>query len=201
MVSRGHLSEGPGDPEASRCKAIALAEQALAVADEDAGVLANAASVLGMSGEDTNTAIALIDRSVALNPSSTRGWYLSGFLRVHAGQYDAAIEHLERSLRLSPRGYLAAPRLALGMAHFFSRRFDQAAEMLAMSTREGGSASAYRGLASCYAHMGRLDEARAVIERLRAISPNAVSIPMRYSRPEQRELYLSGWRLVAGEET
>jgi len=24
---------------------------------------------------------------------------------------------------------------------------------------------------------------------------------MRYSRPEQRELYLSGWRLVAGEET
>jgi len=160
-----------GDPEASRRKAIALAEQALAVADDDAGVLANAASVLGMSGEDTNTAIALIDRSVALNPSSARGWYLSGFLRVHAGQYDAAIEHLERSLRLSPRAYLAAPRLALGMAHFFSRRFDQAAEMLAMSTREGGSASAYRGLASCYAHMGRLDEARAVIERLRAISP------------------------------
>jgi TolB-like protein/Tfp pilus assembly protein PilF len=190
-----------GDPEASRRKAIALAEQALAVADDDAGVLANAASVLGMSGEDTNTAISLIDRSVALNPSSARGWYLSGFLRVHAGQYDAAIEHLERSLRLSPRGYLAAPRLALGMAHFFSRRFDQAAEMLAMSTREGGSASAYRGLASCYAHMGRLDAARAVIERLRAISPNAVSIPMRYSRAEQRELYLSGWRLAAGEVT
>ena len=43
--------------------------------------------------------------------------------------------------------------------------------------------------------------ANAVIERLRAISPNAVSIPMRYSRPEQRKLYLSGWRLVAGEET
>ena len=111
------------DPTGSRRKAIALAERALAVADDDAGVLANAASVLGMSGEDTNTAIALIDRSVALNPSSARGWYLSGFLRVHDGQYDAAIEHLERSLRLSPRGYLAAPRLALGMAHFFSRRF------------------------------------------------------------------------------
>jgi hypothetical protein len=62
-----------------------LAEQALAVADDDAGVLANAASVLGMFGEDTNTAIALIDRSVALNPSSARGWYLSGFLHVHAG--------------------------------------------------------------------------------------------------------------------
>ena len=189
------------DPAASRRTAIALAERALAAADNDAGVLANAASVLGMTGEDTNTAITLIDRSVALNPSSARGWYLSGFLRVHAGQYDAAIEHLQRSLRLSPRGYLAAPRLALGLAHFFNRRFDQAAEMLAMSTREGGSAGTYRALASCYAHMGRLDEARAVIERLRAISPNAVSTPARYTKPEQRELFLSGLRLATGETT
>src|SRR5271167_348324 len=187
------------DPVASRDKAIALAEQALAVADDDAGVLANAALVLGRSGEDINTAIALIDRSLALNPSNARGWYASGFIRVHAGQYDAAIEHLEKSLRLSPRGY---PRLALGMAHFFSRNFAQAAEILAMSTREGASATAYCCLASCYGHLGRLDEARAVIERLRAIAPNALSSSsMAYSNPEQRELFLSGLRLAAGEGT
>ncbi len=190
------------DPVASRHQAVALAERALAVADDDAGVLTNAALVLGRTGEDINTAIALIDRSLALNPSSARGWYASGFIRVHAGQYDAAIEHLERSLRLSPREYLAAPRLALGMAHFFSGRFAQAAEILAMSTREGASATAYCFLASCYGHMGRLDEARAVIERLRAIAPNALSsssVP--YSNPRQRELFLSGLRLAAGAET
>ena len=177
------------DPVASRHEAIALAEQALAVADDDAGVLANAALVLGRTEEDISTAIALIDRSLALNPSSARGWYASGFLHVHAGLYDVAIEHLERSLRLSPRGYPVGPRMALGMAHFFSRRFDQAAEMLAMSTREGASATAYCFLASCYGHMGRLDEARAVIERLRAIAPNALSsssVP--YSSPKQRGL-------------
>jgi adenylate cyclase len=187
------------DPSASRQEAIALTEQALAVADNDPGVLANAALVLGRTEEDINAAIALIDRSLALNPSSARSWYVSGFIRVHAGQYDAAIEHLERSLRLSPR-YLALPRVPLGMAHFFSRRFAQAAEILAMSTREGASATAYCCLASCYGHMGRLDEARAVIERLRAIAPNALSsgsVP--YSNPEQRELYLSGLRLAAGE--
>jgi adenylate cyclase len=188
------------DPVASRHEAIALTEQALAVADDDAGVLANAALVLGRSGEDINTAIALIDRSLALNPSSARGWYASGFIRVHAGQYDVAIEHLERSLRLSPRGYPGAPRVALGMAHFFSRRFDQAAEMLAMSVREGASATVYTTLASCYAHMGRLDEARAVVERLRAIAPNALSSSSApYTNPEQRELLLSGLRLAAGE--
>ena len=145
------------------------------MADDDAGILANAAAVFGRTEEDISTAIALIDRSLALNPSSARGWYVSGFIRVHAGQYDAAIEHLERSLRLNPRGYLSAPRLALGMAHFFSGRFAQAAEILAMSTREGATATAYCTLASCYGHMGRLDEARAVIERLRAIAPNALS--------------------------
>jgi adenylate cyclase len=189
------------DPVASRHEAIALVEQALTVADDDASVLANAALVLGRTEEDINTAIALIDRSLALNPSSARCWYGSGFIRVHAGQYDAAIEHLEKSLRLNPRGYLAAPRLALGMAHFFSRRFTQAAEILAMSTREGASAAAYCCLASCYGHMGRLDDAHAVIDRLRAIAPNALSsnsVP--YSNPEQRELLLSGLRLAAGEE-
>jgi len=88
------------------------------------------------------------------------------------------------------------------MAHFFSRNFAQAAEILAMSTREGASATAYCCLASCYGHLGRLDEARAVIERLRAIAPNALSSSsMAYSNPEQRELFLSGLRLAAGEGT
>jgi pentatricopeptide repeat protein len=69
-----------------------------------------------------------------------------------------------------------------GLAHFFSRRFDQAAEMLAMSTREGASATGYSTLASCYAHMGRLDEARAVVERLRAIAPNVMSSSVPYNQ-------------------
>src|SRR5208282_3615331 len=64
------------DPAASLRKALALAEQALALTDGDAGVLANAAHVLGLSGEDLNIAIALVDRSVALNPSHARGWYI-----------------------------------------------------------------------------------------------------------------------------
>ena len=50
--------------------------------------------------------------------------------------------------------------------------------------------------------MGRLDDARAVIERLRAIAPNALSSSsVLYSDPQQRELLLSGLRLAAGEET
>jgi pentatricopeptide repeat protein len=158
--------------------------------------------VLGTWGEDINTAMALVDRCVSLNPSYARGWYVSGMLRVRAGQCDAAIEQLAMSLRLNPRGYLAMPRFHLGLAHFFSRRFDQAAELLALSTHEfAGLPHAYRALASCYAHMGRLEDARAVVERLRAVAPSVIPSFLPYPNPDQRELFLSGLRLAMGEQT
>jgi len=47
--------------------------------------------------------IALVDRALVLNPSFARGWYLSGGLRIWAGEIEAGIEHIEASLRLSPR--------------------------------------------------------------------------------------------------
>ena len=59
----------------------------------------------------------------------------------------------------------------------------------------------HRVLASCYAHMGRLEEARAIIERLRTIAPVVVPELNQFRNPEHRELFLSGLRLAAGEAT
>ena len=78
-------------------------------AENDPRILANAAIVLAHFGEDIGAMIGLVDRALALNPSFARGWYLSGFLRVLAGQPDLAIEHVETSLRLSPRERVGAP--------------------------------------------------------------------------------------------
>ena len=106
--------------------------------------------------------IGLIDRALALNPSFARGWYLSGILRIWAGQHDLAIEHLETSLRLSPRERIGPPLSMIGMAYFFKRQFDEAAAKLLLAIQDNpGSPTPYRFLAACYAHMGRLDEARA----------------------------------------
>jgi adenylate cyclase len=49
--------------------------------------------------------------------------------------------------------------------------------------------------------MGRLDEARAVVARLRAITALVVPGDLPYRNPEDRELFLSGLRLAAGEAT
>jgi pentatricopeptide repeat protein len=88
----------------------------------------------------------------------------------------------------------------IGEAYFFSRRFDDAAANLLASLEPAPSFPVtYRVLASCYAHMGRLDEARAIVRRLRAITPALMEPATRYRNPEPRALYLSGLRLAAGE--
>jgi len=191
-------------PETSRRKSIDLARQALEAGENDPRILANAANVLGYLGEDIGAMIGLVDRALTLNPSFARGWFVSGLLRVFAGQHDLAIEHLETALRLSPREPIGAPLSVMGMAYFLKRQFDKAAEQLVLAIQDHpGFPPSCRTLAACYAHLGRLDEARAVVAQLRAITPVIVpsesELPLR--NPEDRELLLSGLRLAIGEET
>jgi TolB-like protein len=189
-------------PETTRHKASDLARQALQAGENDPGILANAAFVLAALGEDIGAMMGLVDRALALNPSFARGWFLSGVIRLWAGQPDLAIEHLEASRRLSPRERTGVPLSAIGMAYFFKRRFDEASAKLLLAIQDHpGFPAQYRSLAACYAHMGRLDEARAIIARLRAITPLVVPADLPYRNPEHRELFLSGLRLAAGEVT
>ena len=188
------------EPETSRRKGIDLARQALQVGQNDPGVLADAAHVLARFGEDIGAMIGLVDRALALNPSFAHGWLRSGTLRLTAGQHDLATGHVETSLRLSPRERMGQPLTVMGQAYFFKRQFDEAAAKLLLSIQDDpGSPYSYRTLAACYAHMGRLDEARAIVARLRAITPLIVPTNLPWRNPEDRELFLSGLRLAAGE--
>jgi adenylate cyclase len=135
--------------------------------------------------------MALVDRALALNPSFAYGWYASGVLRAWAGEPNFAIEHLKTSLRLSPREHMGQPLHLIGMAYFFKRRFDEAAAKLLLSIQDQpGFPPAYRALAACYAHMGRLDEARAIVARLRAITPLVMPSDVPWRRPEDHEVRL-----------
>jgi tetratricopeptide (TPR) repeat protein len=190
------------DPEADRRKGVDFARRALEVAGDDPGVLANAANALAWFGEDIGATMALVDRALALNPSFARGWRISSYLRNWAGQPDVAIEHAKTSLRLNPRTQIGPLYFSMGMAHFLSRRFDEAVPKLLLAIQEGPSeAVRYRYLAACYAHMGRLDDAQEIVTRLRAITPVVIppdtSVALRNA--EHRELFLSALRLADGE--
>jgi len=190
------------DSAADRVKGADAARRALEVAGNDPGILANAAYALAYFGEDIGAMIALVDRALALNPSFARGWYISGALRTWAGQSDIAVEHLKASLRLSPRARIGASLSTIGAVHFLARRFDEALPKLLLAIQEDpGFPQAYRYLTACYAQMGRLDDAREIVARLRAITPVVIPDASYLRNPEHRELFLSGLRLAAGERT
>ena len=184
----------------NRRAAVDLARESLRVAADDPGVLGRAAIVLGRFGEDIDAALALIDRALALNPSFAFGWYWSGWVRVFAGQLELAIQHFETSMRLNPRSQRGFHLAGIGMAHFFALRFGDAVAALRVSLEEVSTfPPTYRTLAACYAHMGRLDEAREIIKRLASLTPVVVPTANPLRNPEHRELYLSGLRLAMGE--
>ena len=188
--------------EADRRKAVDFARRALQVAGDDPGVLANAAYALAYFGEDIRAMMALVDRALALNPSFARGWYISGVIELWAGQPDVAIEHVEASMRLSPRAPIGPALGVIGSAHFFAQRFNEAVPKLLLAIQEDSSyVQPYRYLAACYAHMGRLDEAREIVFRLRATTPVVMPDANYLRNVEHRELFLSGLRLAAGETT
>jgi len=187
------------DVESTRSKGLVLARRALRCAPDDPEVLGFAGFTLAHCGEDINVALGLIERALALNPSFARGWLQSGVARLLAGQPDLAIERFETAFRLNPRNF-AATGTGFGAAHFFSRRFDDAATILLEALERGLAVPiTYRFLASCYAHMGRIDEAREIVRRLRAITSVVIPSVIPYRNPEHRELFLSGLRLAAGE--
>ena len=194
---------GAQDPDLHRRAAVDYARRAVRAAPDDPTTLGNAAGVLGSFGGDINPAIALADRALVLNPSFAGGWRMSGWLRLWAGDLDVAIEHFETAFRLSPRERDGAHSMGIGEAQFLQRRFNEAIITL-LNALEAlpGHAGIYRYLASCYAHMGRRDEAREMVRRLRAIAPTVMPHAMyglQWRNPEHREFFLSGLRLAAGE--
>ena len=194
------IDETSNDPDTDRRKAIEYAQRALRVAGDDPGILANAALAQAGCGEDIESMIALVDRALSLNPSFARGWYIRGMLHNWAGEPELAIADLEASLKLSPRGRIGTIHSVIGFALFQRRRFDEAIAKLLLGLQDTPNfPHALRCLAACYAHQGRLDEARKTVARLREITPLVVPNAGYLRDRGARELLLLGLRLAAGE--
>jgi TolB-like protein len=188
------------DLQADSRKGAGFARRSLQVASDDPGIFANAALALAYFGEDIGAMMNLVDRALALNPSFARGWYVSACLRLWAGQPEVAIQHAEASRRLSPRAQVGFSFTIIGGALFFERRFDEAVQKLLLAIQEDPDyPPPYRYLASCYAHLEQLDDAREIIRRLRAITPLVVPSYDHIRNPDHRELLISGLRCAAGD--
>lgn len=188
------------DDATNRRIALELARRALAADPDDPIILGNVALVRGFFNEDIDAAIALVDRSLQLNPSFALGWQWSGYLRLLKGELDTAVAHFETCMRLSPSRdrWSGGCLVGIGIARFFAMRFDEAIQLLSHSLEELPSfASTYRFLAAAYAHLGRWREASTMLDRLRQITPNIMVVGALYRDPAHRQLYLRGIKLAA----
>jgi len=190
------------DDAKNRREGLALAHRALQVADDDPAVIGRAAFVVGRFGDDIDGAVALIDRSLQLNPGFAGGWHVSGWLRLFAGYPDLAIEHFSNSMRLASRGRRMETLTGIGLGHLLSRRFDEAISVLRVSLEQFPHfAQTYRYLASAYVHSGQVDEARRIVTRLREITPMVVPAALPFRNPDHCELLLSGLRIATKEDS
>ncbi len=195
-----HMNGWTEEPDTSRLAGLDLARNTLRAGAQDPCAIIRAAYALGYFGEDIGIALALADRALEMNPSFAVGWYYSAYLRLWAGLADVAIEHLATAVRLSPHDMAARALFATGLAYFMAGGFEEARTKLLSSMQEfPGWAPNYRFLAACCAQMGRMDEARELVRRLRDITPVVLPDAPHWRNPAQRELYLSGLRLAMGK--
>jgi lipopolysaccharide biosynthesis regulator YciM len=90
----------------------------------------------------------------------------------------------------------------IGVAYLLKRQFDKAVAKLVLAVHDHpGHVPSHRYLAACYAHLGRRDEARETVKRLRALTPLVIPNEVVFRNPEHREIFLSGLRLAVGETT
>jgi adenylate cyclase len=188
------------DDVAEACR---LARQALEAERDDAETIWQAAWTLFFFAGEAARAAAAFDRALTLNPNAAHAWSAKGLIHVHRNQPEAAIEAIERARRLSPFDpYTFRCDHIIGLTHLAARRFEQAIEWADRALHgQPRMVAAMRSKVAAYAHLGRLDEARAELSRVLAIDPKLTIAGYReyahtIEAPELHELLVTGLRLA-----
>jgi adenylate cyclase len=162
-----HLSEVEGTD------ALRLARGAIEVGKDDPDTLWMAGHTILLFGGDLAGAASAFDRAVMRNPNSAHAWMARGFVSYCQNRPGLAIEALERAMRLSPLDpQIHLFTCGMAFAHIAAGRYEDAMEWVDRSLRElpRYRASMYVKVALC-AHLGRLEEARDWLGRLREVLP------------------------------
>jgi adenylate cyclase len=154
-------------------EACHLARQALEAGRDDAETIWQAAFTLFRLAGEAALAVAALDRALALNPNAAHAWLFRGNIQALSSQPEAAIEAVERARRLSPfdpLAFLYANNVAI--AHLAARRFEQAIEWADRALHDQPRlVIAMQLKVVAFAHLGRLDAARAELARVLALDP------------------------------
>src|SRR5215467_4706586 len=121
---------------------------------------------------DHEGALAECGRMIALDPNFAQGHTATGLALMYAGEPERALEPFAKARRLDPH-YPDIVLHFLAQANFSLEKYEIAAQQLLDRIARNPSTDASRMLlASCYAHLGRAEEARAAWAELLKVNPD-----------------------------
>jgi adenylate cyclase len=184
-----------------------LARLAAELGPDDAVALSRGAHALSYVVGDLDDAATFVDRALVLNPNLAGAWYASGWVRVHRGEPEIAIDHFARAMRLSPlEPQMIAMQAGTAFAHFLAGRYDQASCWTDKAMwAQANYMTSIRIAAACKALAGKSAEAREAVARLRELDPAMCIANVRdwvtLRRPEDLARLEDGLRKAGVPET
>jgi adenylate cyclase len=166
MVAQGWADHAPRE--------IAnLARAAMQLDSADPEVLIRAGYLIALSGGDMAGGIAIVNKSIELNPNSALALQTVGSLYAYAGDKENAIACLESSARLNPRYPSLDFYLGYALVHFVAGEYEATIAWMGEMLRQvPNHVAAHRYLAASLGLLGRLEEGRQVAQRLLELVPN-----------------------------
>jgi TolB-like protein len=151
-----------------------LARHVMKIGKDDAVALYTAGMALAYVVGDLEDGGAMIERALALNPNAAWAWLFAGWTKVWLGEPDAALERIQRAMRLSPQDpQFFNMRTATAWAHLLAGRYEEARSWAQSALREQPDyINALYVLAAANASSGRADEARDTAAQLLRFDPD-----------------------------
>ncbi len=179
-------------------EACAAAARALAAGPSNSTCIAAAAFAFAVLARRFDEAGALAERAIDVHPNSTFVRNRAGAVYANSGESDKAIEQISMALRMNPLDNITSPLTftVAAVAHLFARRFEDCLYWATRATTITPQARIPQWCAAAaLGHLGRLEEARAEIDKILALHPGATLArariaSFRYDR--MYELYLDG---------
>jgi adenylate cyclase len=154
-------------PEDNLASGLAAAKKATTLDDKDPVGYFALGRVLMMLGQH-DASIAQLEQSIRLNPSFSQAHHGLGFALALAGRLEEAVEASEMAIRLSPRDPLTwATTVVHSLECTLMHEHEEALIWAERTVRLPRINSYYPHamLAAALANLGRIDEARAAIEK------------------------------------
>jgi adenylate cyclase len=177
------------------------AQMAVSLDDKDAMAHAVLAHMV-MWGSEWEAAIAEARTAIALNPNSAFVISMLGCVLGFGGYREEALARLQQAMRASPHDPLTwLWTVWTGAMYFHSRQFEAALEAFNKVIRLRPTYMRSNVLlASTLGHLGRIDEARKVLDEARREAQDLRYQNAPWLRPEDKMLRLEGLRLAETAE-